>query len=84
MKTINHELMSYDYNESTSFVGMMPLAAEKTGTIGASNVSVEMHGHLANGVDALEVIDMEKVFETTETVNEASEVIEENTELDVE
>lgn len=73
MKTTNHELMSYDYNEGTSFEGMMPHVAEKIGTIGNSNVTVEMHGHLVNGVDALEVINIEKAFETTEATEAVDE-----------
>ena len=45
----------------------MPKAAEKIGVIGNSEVSVEMHGHLANGMDALEVVDIEKAFESKTT-----------------
>jgi hypothetical protein len=59
----NHEMMNYDYNEGTDFVGLMPKAAEMIGTIGDSDVSVHVHGKDAKGVDALEVVDVEKAFE---------------------
>jgi hypothetical protein len=50
----NHEFMNYDYNEAVDFEGIMPEAAEKIGVIGGSDIIVEAHGHLANGMDALE------------------------------
>lgn len=59
----NHELLDYGFIEGVEFEGLMPPAAEKIGTIGASNVVVEAHGHLAKGMDALEVVDIEKAFE---------------------
>jgi hypothetical protein len=59
----NHEFMNYDYNEAVDFEGIMPAAAEKIGVIGGSDIIVEAHGHLANGMDALETVDIEKVFE---------------------
>lgn len=60
-------LSNYDYVEGVAFEGLMPKAAEKIGVIGNSEVSVEMHGHLANGMDALEVVDIEKAFESKTT-----------------
>lgn len=63
MERNNHELMNYNFVEGTEFEGIMPEAAEKIGTIGDSDVSVEMHGMDAKGSDALEVVDIEKVFE---------------------
>ena len=59
----NHELLDYGFIEGVEFEGLMPPAAEKIGTIGASNVVVEAHGHLAKCMDALEVVDIEKAFE---------------------
>lgn len=60
-------LSNYDYVEGVAFEGLMPKTAEKIGVIGNSKVSVEMHGHLANGMDALEVVDIEKAFESKTT-----------------
>ena len=58
----NHELLNYGFVEGVEFEGSMPPAAEKIGTVGASDVVVEAHGHLAKGMDALEVVDIEAVF----------------------
>lgn len=58
----NHELLDYGFIEGVEFEGLMPPAAKKIGTIGASNVVVEAHGRLAKGMDALEVVDIEKAF----------------------
>lgn len=58
----NHELMDYDFVEGVDFVGLMPEAANKIGTIGASDVIIEAHGHKAKGMDALEVVDVEAAF----------------------
>lgn len=63
MERNKHELMKYNFVEGVEFDGIMPEAAEEIGTIGDSDVSVEMHGMYANGSDALEVVDIEKVFE---------------------
>ena len=59
----NHELLDYGFIEGIDFEGLMPAGAEAIGTIGASDVIVEAHGHLAKGMDALEVVDIEKAFE---------------------
>ena len=72
----NHELNHYGFVEGMDFEGLMPSAAEKIGTIGASDVVVKMHGFDAKGMDALEVIDIEKVFVTEETT-ETENVVEE-------
>ena len=64
----NHDLMNYDYKEGVEFEGLMPAAAEKIGTIGDSEVSVHYCGKDARGVDALEVVDCEAVFEATESL----------------
>jgi hypothetical protein len=58
----NHELLDYDFVESVEFEPLMPAAAEKIGVIGSSDVIVEAHGHHANGMDSLEIIDIEKAF----------------------
>jgi hypothetical protein len=55
-------LMEYGFVEAVDFVGVMPEAAEKIGVTGSSDVIVEAHGHMANGMDAIEVVDIEKVF----------------------
>jgi hypothetical protein len=55
--------MNYNFVEGVEFDGIMPEAAEIIGTVGDSDVSVEMHGMYANGSDALEVVDIDKVFE---------------------
>ena len=59
----NHDLMNYGYAEGKDFDGLMPKAAEMIGTVGQSEESVHMHGMDVNGVDALEIMDIEKVFE---------------------
>jgi hypothetical protein len=59
---VNHEMMNYGFNEATAFNGVMPKIAKKVGTVGASNVSVEMHGVKANGMDSLEVMDCQAAF----------------------
>ena len=63
----NHALLDYGFVEATAFEGIMPAAAEKIGTIGASDVVVKEGGLDGNGVDALEVVDVAKAFETVET-----------------
>lgn len=55
-------LMDYGFVEGVDFVGLMPEAADKIGTVGASDVIVEAHGHKAKGMDALEVVDIEAAF----------------------
>lgn len=60
---IMYDLMDYGYRESTTFNGLMPKAAEKIGTVGASDENVEMFGMDAKGSDALEVVDPSKAFE---------------------
>lgn len=62
MTKYNHELLDYGFVESVDFEGLMPVAAEKIGVIGASDVNVKMHGVDAKGSDALEVVDIEKVL----------------------
>lgn len=62
----NHELMDYGFIESSAFEGFMPIIAGKIGTVGASTKSVKMHGVEANGFDALEVIDLQAAFGTSE------------------
>lgn len=59
----NHELLDYGFIEGVDFEPLMPAAAEKIGVIGGSDVIVEAHGYHAKGMDALEVVDIEKVFE---------------------
>lgn len=62
MKKYNHELLDYGFVEGVAFEGIMPVAAEKVGVIGGSDVIVEAHGHHAKGMDALEVVDVEAVL----------------------
>ena len=59
----NHELLDYGFIEGVDFEPLMPAAAEKIGVIGGSDVIVEEHGRHAMGMDSLEVVDIEKVFE---------------------
>lgn len=58
----NHDMMNYGFVEATEFEGLMPAAAEKLGTVGASDVIVKRHGVEAKGIDALEVVDVEGVL----------------------
>ena len=55
-------LLDYNFVEATEFEGVMPAAAAKLGTIGASDVVVRECGIDAHGSDALEVVDTENVF----------------------
>lgn len=80
MSKLNHDLMEYGYVEGTTFEGLMPKVAEKIGTVGASDVSVHMHGFMAKGVDALEVIDVEKVYDSESSSTEGTETPTENSE----
>ena len=59
----NQELLDYGFIEGVDFEPLMPAAAEKIGVIGGSDVIVEEHGRHAMGMDSLEVVDIEKVFE---------------------
>ena len=81
---MTNTLNEYGFIECAEFEGLMPKVAEKVGTVGASEVSVHMHGFMAKGVDALEVIDIEKAFENSEenesTENDGTTEGEENTE----
>lgn len=63
----NHGMMEYGFVESTAFEGIMPKAAEKIGTVGASDVVVGMHGMAAKGMDALEVVDVQAAFDDEES-----------------
>lgn len=58
----NHEMMNYGFKEATAFEGVMPKAAEKIGTVGASDVNVKRHGMEVKGMDALEVVDVQAAF----------------------
>jgi hypothetical protein len=68
----NHGMMEYGFVEATAFEGIMPKAAEKIGTVGASDVVVGMHGMAAKGMDALEVVDVEGVLAGENTVTDES------------
>ena len=63
----NHGMMEYGFVEATAFEGVMPKAAEKIGTVGASDVVVGMHGMAAKGMDALEVVDVQAAFDNEES-----------------
>ena len=63
----NHGMMEYGFVEATAFEGVMPKAAEKIGTVGASDVVVGMHGMAAKGMDALEVVDVQAAFDGEES-----------------
>ena len=63
----NHGMMEYGFVEATAFEGVMPKAAEKIGTVGASDVVVGMHGMAAKGMDALEVVDVQAAFDDEES-----------------
>jgi hypothetical protein len=71
----NHKMMNYGFVEATAFEGVMPKVAEKVGSVGASKVVVPMHGMEVNGMDALEVIDVQAAFDVKEegTVEEQVE-----------
>lgn len=69
----NHDMMNYGFVEATAFEGVMPKAAEKIGTVGASSVVVGMHGMEAKGMDALEVVDVQAAFGEEETPAEDEE-----------
>ena len=69
-----NDLLHYGFVEATAFEGIMPAAAEKIGTIGASDVVVKEGGLDGNGVDSLEVVDIAKAFGANEEVSE--EVVE--------
>ena len=69
----NNELKTYDFIEGANFDGLMPKAANKIGLIGGSSVSVKHHGFDAKGVDALEVADINGIWENDVT-NEEPEV----------
>lgn len=62
----NHDMMDYGFVESTAFKGLMPAAAEKLGTVGASDVVVKRHGMEVKGVDALEVVDIKGILASEE------------------
>lgn len=64
------ELLDYGFVEGVEFEGLMPLAAEKIGVVGSSDVVVKHLGFEAKGVDALEVADVTALFaeEATEDV----------------
>lgn len=72
----NHEMMNYGFKEATAFEGVMPKAAEKIGTVGASDVNVKRHGMEVKGMDALEVVDVQAAF-GTEVENGVEETQEE-------
>lgn len=71
--TMENYLSTYDYVEGAEFEGLMPAAAEKVGVVGNSEEVVEMHGRLAKGMDALEVVDIEAAFEGGEEAEPAAE-----------
>lgn len=73
----NYCMMEHGFVEATAFEGVMPKMAEKVGTVGASDVIVKMHGADAKGSDALEVIDVEKAFDS-ESSSEGDESDEES------
>lgn len=81
MYEINHEMMNYDFIEGTEFEGLMPKAIEKIGGIGASEESVALFPDATDvsattvfrGHDALEVVDVEKLFDGGNSVEEGGE-----------
>lgn len=62
MAKYTENLLEYGLVEGVEFQGLMPEAADRIGTTGASDVCVKMHGMEAKGSDALEVVDIEKVY----------------------
>lgn len=64
---INHELNQYDYSEGIEFQGLMPelMEAEGIKTVGVKDdtKSVKHFGFEAKGSDALEVVDVEGLYE---------------------
>ena len=61
---VNHDMMNYDFKEGTAFDGLMPKIAKKIGVCGGSEVSVPLYDMNANGVDALEVVNINKVWDS--------------------
>lgn len=64
MGKYNHELLEYNFKESSSFEGLIPSIMDEIGGIGHSDVVVKMHGCDANGADSLEVINVEKYLDS--------------------
>lgn len=64
---INHELNQYDYSEGIEFKGLLPelMDAEGLKTIGATDEtkSIKHFGFEAKGSDALEVVDVEGLYD---------------------
>lgn len=73
----NHELLDYGFVEGVEFEPLMPAAAEKIGVVGGSDVVVEAHGHLAKGMDSLEVVDIEAAFAVKSAEGTTEDVITE-------
>jgi hypothetical protein len=63
MKKYNNELLKYGHKEGNTFKGLMPNTIEILGGIGSTNVSVKFHGVEAKGMDALEVVNVNDLFE---------------------
>ena len=66
----NHKMMTYDFIEGKDFEGLMPKIAEKVGVTGKSDVNIKMHGMEVNGMDSLEVIDIEAAYSKEEATEE--------------
>ena len=72
MATYNNGLMDYGYSEEKAFEGVMPKVAEKVGTVGASDVVIGKFDIDAKGMDALEVIDLQAAFDSSEDSGEGN------------
>lgn len=69
----NDFLKNYDFVEGTEFEGLMPAVMDTLGddyVTGKSEEVVEMHGFKALGSDALEVVDIEAFYKSSEGGNE--------------
>lgn len=73
----NYGMMEYGFIEATEFEGIMPKTAEMIGTVGASDVIVEMFGADAKGADSLEVVDVQKAFAESAAEESSEEPMEE-------
>ena len=66
MYTINHEMMNYDHVEGIEFEGLIPHAIDAIGGVGVNDDQPNVHfmGVKALGHDQMEVVDVEKLFES--------------------
>ena len=59
---MKNKYSTYGYKEGKAFEGVMPAAINKMGGVGQSDVIVKNYDCIANGSDALEVMDLSDAF----------------------